>query len=173
MKKIYLLNWVVADSGYDGSQILGVFENKEDAIKIRDQFREKSSFEGYYVLEFPLNAYQPDWLKDEYIHLRRYLGKMNEFKKLCDEMGESLGVYQNHPEWVQLKAGAETLDEFRNSIGHALIDYYYTYGLDRTSDTQARRRAMEKIQLASNKCDVMMKAILELVSKEKTTQDGE
>ncbi len=75
MKKIYLLNWVVADSGYDGSQILGVFENKEDAIKIRDQFREKSSFEGYYVLEFPLNAYQPDWLKDEYIHLNGGLTK--------------------------------------------------------------------------------------------------
>ncbi len=97
---------------------------------------------------------------------------MNEFKKLCDEMGESLGVYQNHPEWVKLKACAEILDEFRNSIGHALIDYYWVYGLDRTSDTQARRRAMEKIQLASNKCDVMFKAVLAL-SNEKTTQDGE
>jgi len=70
VKKIYLLNWVVADSGYDGSQIIGVFEKEEDAIKIRDQFREKDTFEGYYVYSFPLNAYQPNWLKDEYIHLK-------------------------------------------------------------------------------------------------------
>ena len=69
MSKVYLLNWVVADSGYDGSQILGVFENEDDAIKIRDQFREKDSFEGYYVYDMPLNAYKPNWLKDEFIHL--------------------------------------------------------------------------------------------------------
>ena len=69
MNKVYLLKWVVADSGYDGSEILGVFENEKDAIKIRDQFRNEDSFEGYYVFDMPLNAYKSDWVNDEFIHL--------------------------------------------------------------------------------------------------------
>jgi len=70
MKKVYLLNWVVADSGYDGSHIIGVFEKEEDALKIRDKFRAEDEFEGYYVIEFSLNAYTPDvWKPDNYIHL--------------------------------------------------------------------------------------------------------
>ena len=79
MKKVYLLNWVVADSGQDGSYIIGVFEKEEDAIKIRDQFREKDSFEGYYVIERPLNAYTPDvWKPDNYIPLPNEQEEMKE-----------------------------------------------------------------------------------------------
>ena len=71
MKKVYILTWVVSDSGYDGVHILGVFENEKEANTIRDQFREKDEFEGYYVNEYPVNAYTPDfWKSDNYVHLR-------------------------------------------------------------------------------------------------------
>jgi len=51
----------------------------------------------------------------------------------------------------------DILKEFHNSVGHSLLDYFFAMGLDRTSQMQSRHRAMEKIQIACNKCDLLLK----------------
>ena len=56
--KVYVLTWLVADSGYDGETILGIFENKEDAEKIRDKNKAEQENEGFYVNEYQLNYYR-------------------------------------------------------------------------------------------------------------------
>ena len=48
------------------------------------------------------------------------------------------------------------LEEFFNSVGHALVDYYYLEGLDSIDKRQIQNRAMEKIKVADDKAFRLM-----------------
>ena len=71
MKYVYVVTWVVADSGYDGVYNMGIFDNKEDAEEIKEMYKEKhGEYEGFYVNKYPLNYYQKDTWTREFIHRR-------------------------------------------------------------------------------------------------------
>jgi len=51
------------------------------------------------------------------------------------------------------------LEEFHNSVGHALIDYYLLEGLDHIDKRQIERKTMEQIKLADSKAIRLIEAL--------------
>ena len=58
-----------------------------------------------------------------------------------------------------MKTELEVLLDFRNSVGHAILDYIHHGDFDSISKYQNTVRSLEKIQIALNNCDLLLSDI--------------